>query len=230
MCRVLFLKRDDRKDVFLAKISSSQIIKLEKLKLKKMSHSPKLGDHMGKSPSRFKVNCIWTICVLSLFLIVAVTIILLSKIQISNLEDFLSSASLVLSLVLSIFAIMYTYTSNAKVENKFEKIDSAATKIENVSSTISSTADKLNQNIEAILSKLSKVDIALGQLTQNTVPGQDDGDNVVPPATNLDSDKAAKPIKKSDGVQKEPNENVPPQAEAPNTANDNPSEEPTQGV
>lgn len=169
MCRKLFLKSTDRKDVILAEIDSKKRIQIEKIKANGNLHSPSNINGGGKSHCSFKTNCIWIICILACSLIGAVTYILLNKIPLANLETFLSSASLIISLVLSLFAIMYTYTSNAQIESKFEKIDSAATRIDSVSNDISKTEFSLKENIDAILSKLSNVDNHLATLADSRI-------------------------------------------------------------
>ena len=70
----------------------------------------------------------------------------------------ISYASVILSITLSVFAILYTYTSNVQIQQQFEKINSAATSIISTSDKLSTTGGKLNDNLETILSRLDKID------------------------------------------------------------------------
>ena len=75
-----------------------------------------------------------------------------------KIMEYISYASVILSITLSVFAILYTYTSNVQIQQQFEKINSAATSIISTSDKLSTTGYKLNESLETILSRLDKID------------------------------------------------------------------------
>ena len=83
--------------------------------------------------------------------------------------EYISYASVILSITLSIFAILYTYTSNVQIQQQFEKINTAANTITSTSSNLTITGEKLNENLDTILEHLESIDqsqqIMTSQLT-----------------------------------------------------------------
>lgn len=99
----------------------------------------------------------------------------------SKTMGYLSVFSVLLSVILSIFAILYTYISNVEVQHQFEKINSAACGIQDTSVKLAVTNDLLNENIGAIIERLEAISKSqkelkdainpqLGSLTDNTAP------------------------------------------------------------
>ena len=72
--------------------------------------------------------------------------------------EYISYASVILSITLSVFAILYTYTSNVQIQQQFEKINSAANTITSTSSNLAATGNKLNENLDTILERLENID------------------------------------------------------------------------
>ncbi|MBR5103504.1 MAG: hypothetical protein IKV05_02330 [Bacteroidales bacterium] len=72
--------------------------------------------------------------------------------------EYISYASVILSITLSVFAILYTYTSNVQIQQQFEKINSAANNIATVSDNLTVTGNKLNENLGVILGHLESID------------------------------------------------------------------------
>lgn len=120
----------------------------------------------------FRINCIWTICILAFLLLLAIAFIATCRmVDGSGLSKYLSFASVLLSVVLSVFAIMFTYTSNASIEHRFNRIDEISKDMENATKLIDaiskdlesatklmgSTSDQLNNNIGEILAKIKDV-------------------------------------------------------------------------
>ena len=97
----------------------------------------------------------------------------------------ISDASTLLSITLSIFAIMYTYTSNNEMHRQFEKINSAADRI----SRLANDMTLLEGSIQAKLDDFGKGqrDIAAGikALTNDKI------DNV--PGNNASLQKSSQP-------------------------------------
>lgn len=69
----------------------------------------------------------WIIGILIAFNIIFLAIIFTCKIYNANsLISFISNASTLLSIALSVFAILYTFSSNIQIQQQFEKINNAA--------------------------------------------------------------------------------------------------------
>ena len=115
-----------------------------------------------------KVNVIWAISILVSFIIFLVVYILCNKVVgADKIINYISNASLLLSIVLSIFAIQYTYYSNIQIQSQFEKINSAASHIEGTSVELSHINRKLDESIEEILQKLGTMDTKMDNLSTN---------------------------------------------------------------
>ena len=100
-----------------------------------------------------------------LFSLLGSTIIALVAYILTDMEpnadkimEYISYASVILSITLSVFAILYTYTSNVQIQQQFEKINSAANNITSTSDNLSMTGNKLNENLEMILNRLESID------------------------------------------------------------------------
>lgn len=69
----------------------------------------------------------WIISIMALTIIALISFIISRRICCSDeLMKYVSVASVILSITLSIFAIQYTYTSNNEIHQQFEKINSVA--------------------------------------------------------------------------------------------------------
>jgi glucan phosphoethanolaminetransferase (alkaline phosphatase superfamily) len=94
----------------------------------------------------------WTFSVLGILVIGLVAYILTYRVMCADiLMEYISFASVILSITLSIFAILYTYTSNIEIQRQFDKINSA-------SDRITSTSKELDANLKIILNHLEKID------------------------------------------------------------------------
>lgn len=74
-----------------------------------------------------------------------------------KIMEFISYSSAILSIILSIFAIQYTYTSNVQIQQQFEKINSVADNIHETAGNLNLTSRKLDNNLETILERLSNM-------------------------------------------------------------------------
>ncbi len=86
-----------------------------------------------------------------------VSYICVSNDNAANLINYISFASTLSSLLLSIVAIIYAIVSNNKGENQYAKIDSASDRISNSVEIFSTTSDNLTNDINSILSKLDEL-------------------------------------------------------------------------
>ena len=79
----------------------------------------------------------WLISILGVTIIALVSFILTCRmLDAVKIMEYISYASVILSITLSIFAILYTYTSNVQIQQQFEKINSAANNIASVSDNL----------------------------------------------------------------------------------------------
>lgn len=94
----------------------------------------------------------WIISILILIIVGLITYIQMAiVVEADAILKALSVASTWLSILLSIFAIMYTYTSNTEINRQFDRIN-------DVAAQISSAADKLVRFEIQIQSRLDKID------------------------------------------------------------------------
>lgn len=111
----------------------------------------------------------WLISVLGLTIILLVAFIMSDRICCANkIMEYVSYASVILSITLSVFAIMYTYSSNQQISRQFEKINSAAEIIMRTSDKLSATGNKLEENLDNILEGLDGIKGSLDDI--NTAP------------------------------------------------------------
>ena len=101
----------------------------------------------------------WIICTLGFIIIALIAFILSNRIEgADKIMDYISFASVILSITLSVFAILYTYTSNVQIQQQFEKINAAANTITDTSKNLTITNEKLNTNLDTILEHLENID------------------------------------------------------------------------
>lgn len=101
----------------------------------------------------------WLFSVFGIAVIVLIAYILTSRVICADkIMEYISYASVILSITLSIFAILYTYTSNTQIQQQFEKINSAANNITSTSEKLAVTSNKLKENLEVILRHLESID------------------------------------------------------------------------
>ena len=101
----------------------------------------------------------WLISILGVTIIALVSFISTCRmLDAVKIMEYISYASVILSITLSIFAIVYTYTSNVQIQQQFEKINSAANNIASVSDNLTITSNKLNENLGVILGHLESID------------------------------------------------------------------------
>lgn len=111
----------------------------------------------------------WIISTLGLTIIALVAFVLTNRIACANkIMDYISYASVILSITLSVFALLYTYTSNVQIQQQFEKINSAAGNIISASERLKTTTVKLDENLgTTILQHLESIDIKQQEISNN---------------------------------------------------------------
>lgn len=114
----------------------------------------------------------WIISTLGLTIIALVAFVLTNRIACANkIMDYISYASVILSITLSVFALLYTYTSNVQIQQQFEKINSAADNITSASERLKTTTGKLDENLGTILQHLENIDIKQQEISNNINTG-----------------------------------------------------------
>lgn len=105
----------------------------------------------------------WIISILSAAIIALISFICTDKIVNAEvIANYISFASVLLSITLSIFAILYTYTSNDQTQRHFENINSAAESIKSTSNELISTNTRINESFKDIKKQWDDI---LGQLS-----------------------------------------------------------------
>ena len=113
---------------------------------------------MEKNSKNNIIHYWWSITLMALLIIVLISFILSERIvKAEKVMEYVSYASVILSITLSIFAIMYTYTSNVQIQGQFEKINNAANNITATSEKLTQTGDTLNNNLSTILDSLENL-------------------------------------------------------------------------
>ena len=109
----------------------------------------------------------WIVGLLSTIIILLISYIIWGKTSDAQLIiNYVSCASVILSITLSVFAILYTYVSNVQIQQQFEKINSAAISISDTSNKLIQTEGKLNDFLETIEERLSNIDKSQTEMTQ----------------------------------------------------------------
>lgn len=106
----------------------------------------------GSNKSKTSPHFWWSVSILGILVIGLVAYILTCRVMCADiLMEYISFASVILSITLSIFAILYTYTSNIEIQRQFDKINSA-------SDRIIQTSKELDTNMSIILRHLKNID------------------------------------------------------------------------
>ena len=93
----------------------------------------------------------WIVSVLVVILIILSVIILTNRvIDGEGVIVFISNFALLLSIILSILAIGFTYTSNIQIQGQFDKINNAATNVNDSAHKMEKTANDIVNRIEVV--------------------------------------------------------------------------------
>jgi len=93
----------------------------------------------------------WLIIILGVIILALLTFVVSKRvIDSKDIMDYVSSFALLLSIVLSIFAILYTYTSNAQIQRQFDRINAAANNINEVSTKWVETASQISERLDRV--------------------------------------------------------------------------------
>ena len=117
----------------------------------------------------------WSIILMALTIIALISFILSERIvQAEKVMEYISYASVILSTTLSVFAIMYTYTSNNQIQEQFEKINNAANNITATSEKLTQTGNALKQNLDTIMDGIENIrtdmNVQFNSINNNILP------------------------------------------------------------
>ncbi len=74
-----------------------------------------------------------------------------------NVLDFISLASALISIILAVITIIYSFTTNSRSTGQMEKLNDAAEKVQKATISYSNSAESLQDNIQQILRTLQEV-------------------------------------------------------------------------
>lgn len=110
----------------------------------------------------------WLISIFTITIILLISFILTNRmVYADKIMEYISYASVILSITLSIFALLYTYTSNVQIQQQFEKINSAAENITSASDNLKVTTNKFDDNLHTILNRLESIDVRQQEISNN---------------------------------------------------------------
>lgn len=116
-----------------------------------------------------KTNTWWTITLMALIILILATQILIgADTDSGRILRYISYGATLLSITLSVFAILYTFLSNAKIDQEFAQLYRATAEI-------TATNELLKGNVEQIIRAVEKTNDTLGQMPtriSNTLKGQ----------------------------------------------------------
>lgn len=116
-----------------------------------------------------KTNTWWTITLMALIIIILATQILIgADTDSGRILRYISYGATLLSITLSVFAILYTFLSNAKIDQEFAQLYRATAEIK-------ATNALLKGNVAQIIRAVEKTNDTLGQMPtriSNTLKGQ----------------------------------------------------------
>ena len=128
----------------------------------------------------------WIVSVLVIIIIVLSVVILSNKvIKGETVIAFISNFALLLSIILSILAIGFTYTSNVHIQGQFDKINNAATNVNDSAHQMEKTANDIVNRIEVLEKYQKAINEKLDNKNIQVIPADSIPSNVVgaPPPT-----------------------------------------------
>lgn len=135
------------------------------------------------NPNKKNPNLIWIISSLCLIIILLVATLLLDKVLCAErIVKYLSYTSTLLSIVLSIFAILFSYYSSIKLDQQITSINAAV-------EVIKATNNQIGQSNQTLVSTLFAMHEKLGHLEANQLGSN----SSAPMVTSVVSNVTTKP-------------------------------------
>lgn len=118
-----------------------------------------------------KVNVIWSFCILGIILIILLAFIISKRIiEADKLIVFVSNASLLLSIVLSIVAIFVSINSSHQTNHYFEKINDATQQLHGISSKMIYESKRQTDTVHNLESSILNLVNGPNKTKQNSFP------------------------------------------------------------
>lgn len=125
----------------------------------------------------------WIISTLLVIIIILLVIIIRGQIVFADeVIGEISSIALLLSIILSILAIAFTYTSNNNVAQQFDKINTAANNINDSSIKVASLIDSISDRLDKLEKKQEFMIEKMDNRNAKVPQGADVRGNVASPA------------------------------------------------
>lgn len=102
----------------------------------------------------------------SVLLILAITIFSYCFCRDRNVLDFISLASALISIILAIVTIIYSYFTNSRSSGQIDKLNKAAEDVSKATSSYATSAESLQENIQKIINAVNRVEEKTDQLLE----------------------------------------------------------------
>lgn len=113
--------------------------------------------------NKINPNIVWTIVVLAIAIVALVSSILLNWVYCADkILKYLSFASTLLSILLSVFAILFSYISSSKLDGQIADINKAVELIKNSNDQLSLSNQLLVQTLFSMHEKLGQIEARQG--------------------------------------------------------------------
>lgn len=115
----------------------------------------------------------------SVILILSITIFSTCFYNNRNVLDFISLASALISIILAVVTIIYSYFINSNSSSQIEKLNKAAEDVRNATSSYTVSATSLQENIQKIIFAVSRVEANTAQILEySKLPGSKENNNL----------------------------------------------------
>ena len=103
----------------------------------------------------------------SVFLTIGITIFSLCYCGDRNVLDFISLASAIISIILAVVTIVYSYFINSRSSGQIDQLNKAAQDVSKATLSYAESAESLQENINKILHEIKKVKQTLDENNKN---------------------------------------------------------------
>lgn len=108
----------------------------------------------------------------SALLLLAITIFSHCFCQDRNVLDFISLASALISIILAVITIIYSYYTNSSNSTQIERLNKAAEEVRTATATYSDSAKELQDNITLIIKSINNVDEKTNKMFEMMTPSE----------------------------------------------------------
>ena len=108
----------------------------------------------------------------SALLLLAITIFSHCFCQDRNVLDFISLASALISIILAVITIIYSYYTNSSNSTQIERLNKAAEDVRTATATYSDSAKELQDNITRIIESINNVDEKTNKMFEMMIPSE----------------------------------------------------------